>query len=96
MAYYHSHNLQFYKTAGLEPIGPVVEPFEPETERLLFKPAAAANNNKDDTPTLAEAVKDLFSHLAVKVGFVACKLRVWCPQIQMKLRKSYVYTVNVS
>jgi len=31
------------------------------------------------TPTVSLAVRKVFSHLTVKVGFAACKLRVWCP-----------------
>ena len=38
------------------------------------------------TPTVSLAVRKVFSHLTVKVGFAACKLRVWCPDESLEFQ----------
>ena len=45
--------------------------------------AAAGGGEAGDRPratlTKSLVVRKLFSHLTVKMGFIMCKLRVWCP-----------------
>ena len=47
-----------------------------ENARFLFK---KHNDTSIPTPTVATGVHKLFDHLTVKIAFVVCKLRIWCP-----------------
>ena len=59
---------------------------EPESEdeksrgrQLEVEAVAAAGDRPRATLTKSLVVRKLFSHLTVKMGFIMCKLRVWCP-----------------
>ena len=58
--------------AAADPLAAVVDA---ANARFYFR----APKKGQATPTLSLAIRKLFSRLAVKVGFVACKLSVWCP-----------------
>jgi hypothetical protein len=44
--------------------------------RFLFN---KHNDTSIPKPTVATGVHKLFDHLTIKIAFVVCKLRIWCP-----------------
>jgi len=49
------------------------------TPRARFVPIESEGDEEKATLTANLVIRKFFSHLSVKLGFLLCKLRVWCP-----------------